>query len=193
MPVPSTAAPDLAPSPDLVSSHAERTRAARARSLAHAVGSFELAVLGRAPTSVFIVTGGGRTTLTLITPLTPLELELGQTRSGIERICHWHQSLAQATFEAFREHVRDAAGISLRSLATSVDPTGGTLAKTFTTGGSIDLFQLDGLASGFGSSVVDHWHVNDGDGTGSVRRHLFPEGLHNLRKVRDAGFDQEEP
>lgn len=193
MPVPSPAITGLAPTPALTSTHAERTRAARARSLAHAVGSFELAVLGRAPTSVLVVNGDGRTTLTLITPLTPLEQKLGETRSGHERISLWHLSLAQATFEAFREHVRGAAGICLRSLATSVDLPGRTLTKTFTTGGSIDLLHLDGQASGFGSSVVDHWHVNEGDGTGSVRRHLFPEGLHNLRKVRDAGIDQEEP
>jgi hypothetical protein len=193
MQAPTTAPSHMAPAALLPPAHLERSRAAAARSLAYAVGMFELAVLGRAPTSVTIVAGGGRTTLMCTTPLTPMEHSLGATTAGHERVCHWHQSLALASFEAFREHIRDAAGITLHSLAISVDVACGVLTKTFATAGSTDLLQLDGQATGFGISVVDHWHVNDGDGSGSVRRQLFPEGLHNLKKVRDAGIDAEEP
>jgi uncharacterized protein YbcI len=171
----------------------ERARAIRARGLAHAAGTFELAVLGRTPSFVAVVNGGTLTMITLQFPLTPMERQIGATASGQQRIKSWHQSLASATFEAFREHLRAVSGFHLRSLATTIDLAGGSLLKTYTTGGSIDLIHLDGQVPGFGISVVDHWHVNDGDGIGSVCRELFPKGIDNRKRVPDAGFDQEEP
>jgi uncharacterized protein YbcI len=193
MPVRSHVALDRSHSSLRADGRAERARAIRARGLAHAAGTFELAVLGRTPSFVAVVNGGTLTMITLQFPLTPMERQIGATASGQQRIKSWHQSLASATFEAFREHLRAVSGFHLRSLATTIDLAGGSLLKTYTTGGSIDLIHLDGQVPGFGIAVVDHWHVNDGDGIGSVCRELFPKGIDNRKRVPDAGFDQEEP
>lgn len=160
----------------------ERNRAVRSRSLAHAAGTFELNVLGRSPSCVAVIHGGGATTMTLQLPLSEMEREIGGTADGRQRLGSWHHALAFAAFDAFRDHVHGASGLRLRSLATAVDVSGGSLLKTYTTGGSIDLVHLEGQVPGFGIAVVDHWHVNDGDGAGSVCRELFPEGIDNLKK-----------
>lgn len=171
---------------------AEQVRAVQARSLAQAVGCFEFTVLGRTPTSVTVVDRGDCTMLSLLIPFSPMERRLNATPLGRQRVNAWHHSLAHATFEAFRDHVRDASGVSFTSLALALDVMAGCLVKTYTTRGSIDCVRLAGQAE-FGVSVTDHWHVNDGDGSGSVRRKLFPDGIDNSKRVPHAGADQEEP
>ncbi len=183
------------PSMHLVRVPARRTsrdRQSEARRIARAAGGFELQLLGRVPRSVVVVSSDGCTVVTIHTGLSGIERRLSATAEGQNRVLAWHRSLVLASFEALRDHLHAAAGLWVRAVATHVDAATGSLLKTCTTAAGVDLVVLGGHVPGFGVAVDDHWHVDDADGTGSVRRELHPEGLQTMKKVPHVGADEEE-
>jgi uncharacterized protein YbcI len=170
----------------------ERDRLCTVRRIARAAGAFELQLLGRVPRSVTVVSGGGCTVVTIHTGLSGIERRLAASTGGQRRVLAWHRSLAEASFEAFREHLLDTAGLRVRSVATHVDAATGSLLKTCTTAAGVDLVVLGGHVPGFGVAVDEHLHVDDADGHGSVRPELHPEGFQTMKKVPHVGPDAEE-
>ena len=159
-----------------------RDRVRAARRIARAAGGFELQLLGRVPRSVAVVSDGDCTVVTIHTGLSRSERRLVAAPEGRRRVLAWHRSLAAASFEAFRDHLHEAAGIWVRSVATHVDADMGSLLKTCTTACGVDLVVLGGHVLGFGVAVDEHEHVEDADGIGSVRRDLHPEWIPNHEK-----------
>jgi len=183
------------PSIHLVRAPARRTnrdRQSEARRIARAAGGFELQLLGRVPRSVVVVSSDGCTVVTIHTGLSGIERRLAATPEGQNRVLAWHRSLVVASFEALRDHLHDAAGLWVRAVATHVDAATGSLLKTCTTAAGVDLVVLGGHVPGFGVAVDDHWHVDDADGIGSVRRELHPEGFQTMKKVPHVGANEEE-
>lgn len=163
-----------------------------ARRIARAAGGFELQLLGRAPRSVVVVSDGGCTVVTIHTRLSRIERRLVAAPEGRRRVLAWHRSLAAASFEAFRDHLHESAGIWVRSVATHLDAETGSLLKTCTTACGVDIVVLGGLVPGFGVAVDDHLRVEDADGQDAVRRELHPEGSSTMKKVTHAGTDKKE-
>lgn len=169
-----------------------RDRACQARRLASAAGGFELRLLGRAPRSVVVVVGGGCTVVTMHTGLSAIERGLVTTDAGQRRVLAWHRALAEASFDAFRDHLLAAAGIVVRCVATHVDVPSASLLKTCTTASGVDVVVLGENVPGFGVAVDEHVFIDNADGAGTVRRGFHPEGLQTMKKVTHVGADEEE-
>jgi len=170
-----------------------RDRACQARRVARAAGGFELRLLGRAPRSVVVVVKGDCTVVTMHTGLSAIERGLVTTTAGQRRVLAWHRALAEASFEAFRDHLLTAAGIVMRCVATHVDVPSASLLKTCTTAPGVDIVVLGDTVPGFGLAVDEHVFIDNADGPGSVRRGFHPEGLQTMKKVTHVGADEEEP
>jgi uncharacterized protein YbcI len=164
-----------------------------ARRIARAAGGFELQLLGRAPRSVAVVSDGGCTVVTIHTGLSRIERRLVAAPEGRRRVLAWHRALAAASFEAFRDHLHESAGIWVRSVATHLDAETGSLLKTCTTACGVDVVVLGGHVPGFGVAVDEHLHVDDADGQDAIRRELHPDGSQTMKKVTHAGPDEKEP
>ena len=172
---------------------ADRDRLRAVRRIARAAAGFELQLLGRVPRSVVVVRSGNCTVVTIHTGLSGIERHLVATPPGERRVVAWHRSLAEASLEALRDHLLDAAGIWVRSVATHVDVATASLLKTCTTASGVDVVVLGGHVPGFGVAVDEHMHVQDADGLGSVRYEHEPEGFQTMKKVPHVGADAEEP
>jgi len=183
------------PSPLLFRPHRPTTgrdRACQARRLARAAGGFELRLLGRAPRSVVVVAGGGCTVLTMHIGLSAIERGLVATAAGQRRVLAWHRALAEASFEAFREHLRVTTGVDVHCVATHVDVPSASLLKTCTTAAGVDVVVLGPTVPGFGLAIDEHVFIDNADGPGSVRRGFHPEGLQTMKKVTHVGADEKE-
>lgn len=170
----------------------DRDRACQARRLARAAGGFELRLLGRAPRSIVVVVGSGCTVVTMHTGLSAIERGLVTTAAGQRRVLAWHRGLAEASFEAFRDHLLAATGVGMRCVATHVDVPSASILKTCTTAAGVDVVVLGDTVPGFGLAVDEHMFIDNADGPGTVRRGFHPEGLQTMKKVTHVGADEEE-
>jgi len=141
---------------------------------------------------VVVVVGGDCTVVTMHTGLSAIERGLVTTAAGQRRVLAWHRALAEASFEAFRDHLLAAGGILVRCVATHVDVPSASLLKTCTTSAGVDVVVLGDNVPGFGLAVDEHVFIDNADGPGSVRCGLHPEGLQTMKKVTHVGADEEE-
>lgn len=169
-----------------------RDRACRARRLARAAGGFELRLLGRPPRSIVVVEGSGCTVVTMHTGLSAIERGLVTTPAGQRRVLAWHRALAEASFEAFRDHLLAVAGVGMQCVATHVDVPSASILKTCTTAAGVDVVILGDNVPGFGLAVDEHVFIDNTDGSGTVRCGFHPEGLQTMKKVTHVGADEKE-
>lgn len=127
------------------------------RQLARAVGSFEHALLGRAPTSVTVIGAGAWMVVHVHEPFSPLERSLAcESEAGAERVREFHRGLFSRTVEALLEHVEAATGVRLRGGIAHVDTATGSVIKTLATVPDIDLFVMGRGLPALGVPVNDH-------------------------------------
>jgi uncharacterized protein YbcI len=136
-----------------------------ARQVAHAAGSFEHLLLGRAPTSVSVVADRDWMVVHLHEPFSPVERQLAGDAAGAARVRDFHQYLFEHALDALVDHVRDSTGVELRGAIAHVDVPTGSILKTFTTRPDLDLFLLgDGLPA-LGVPVNVHRHITATNGS----------------------------
>lgn len=140
-----------------------------ARQVAQAAGGFEHRLLGRAPTSVTVVTDERWMVVNMSGPLSAIERRLAHDEAGRSRVRHHHRALFEATFDALSDHVRQATGVQLTGGLVHVDTAAGSVTKTFTTQATIELFLLGEGLPGLGVPVNVHVHAYGSDGNGPVR------------------------
>ncbi len=127
------------------------------RQLARAVGSFEHALLGRAPTSVTVIGTGAWMVVHVHEPFSPLERGLaGESAAGAERVREFHRGLFSRSVDALLEHVVAATGVRLRGAIAHVDTATGSVLKTLATVPDIDLFVMGRGLPTLGVPVNDH-------------------------------------
>jgi uncharacterized protein YbcI len=147
-----------------------------ARQVAHAAGTFEHLLLGRAPTSVTVVAQEGWMVVSLLEPFSTLERRLAADSTGCDRVQDFHHHLFDRSLDSLVSHVRRSTGVTLRGAIAHVDTAHGSVLKTFTTAPAVDLFLLgDGLPA-LGVPVNAHRHatalerVGMAGGNGTARR-----------------------
>ena len=146
-----------------------------ARQVAHAAGTFEHLLLGRAPTSVTVVANGDWMVVSLHEPFSAVERRMAGDEAGCDRVREFHQYLFEQSLESLVSHVRRSTGVEIKGAIAHVDTTTGSVLKTFTTHAEVDLFLLGRGLPALGVPVNAHRRVNGTngsiatDGTGAVR------------------------
>lgn len=147
-----------------------------ARQVAHAAGTFEHVLLGRAPTSVTVVAQDGWMVVSLHEPFSTFERRLAADPHGSERVREFHQHLFDRSLDSLVGHVRRSTGVTLEGAIAHVDTANGSVLKTFTTASAVDLFLLGRGLPALGVPVNAHRHASArqrsrmADGNGAVRR-----------------------
>jgi uncharacterized protein YbcI len=131
-----------------------------ARQVAHAAGTFEHLLLGRAPTSVTIVADGDRMVVSLHEPFTETERRMAGDTEGSARVCEFHRYLFEHSLDSLIGHVRRQTGVELRGAIAHVDVVTGSVLKTLTTSPDVDLFLLGRGLPALGVPVNAHVHAN---------------------------------
>jgi len=131
-----------------------------ARQVAQAAGTFEHVLLGRAPTSVTVVTDGDWMVVSLHEPFTPPERRMTRDAEGAARVCDFHRYLFEQSLDSLSGHVRRRTGVELRGAIAHVDVATGSVLKTFTTSRDVDLFLLGRGLPALGVPVNAHVHAN---------------------------------
>lgn len=152
-----THAPHALPRP-----HTPQARVARR--VAQAAGTFEHLLLGRAPTSVTVVADGPLMVVSLHESLTVAERRLSTTACGSRYVRQLHESLFDESLGSLVRHVFKATGIEFRRAIAHVDPSTGSIIKTFSTESDIDVFLLGRGLPALGVPVNAHRHADDMNG-----------------------------
>lgn len=138
------------------------------RQVARAAGGFEHRLLGRAPTSVTVVTAEDWIVIHVSESLSPIEQRLARDEAGRGRLRQHHRSLFESTFDALCDHICQVTGVRLTRGLVHVDAAAGSVTKTFTTQAHIELFLLGEGLPGLGVPVNAHLHASGSDGNGPV-------------------------
>jgi uncharacterized protein YbcI len=136
-----------------------------ARQVAHATGTFEHLLLGRAPTSVTVVAEGGWMVVSLHEPFSAVERRLTADEAGSQRVRDFHHYLFDNSLESLVSHVRHRTGVELKGAIAHVDTVTGSVLKTFTTNPAVDLFLLGRGLPALGVPVNAHRHSTGTNGT----------------------------
>jgi uncharacterized protein YbcI len=154
--------------------HASAARLAR--QVAHAAGTFEHLLLGRAPASVTVVAAAGCMVVNLHESFSTFERRLAADEQGADRVREFHQCLFDRSLDSLVGHVRRSTGVTLQGAIAHVDTATGSVLKTFTTAAAVDLFLLGRGLPALGVPVNDHRHatarqrVEMAGGNGAARR-----------------------
>lgn len=147
-----------------------------ARQVAHAAGTFEHLMLGRAPASVTVVATAGWMVVSLHESFSTFERRLAADEQGSERVRDFHEYLFDRSLDSLVGHVRRSTGVTLQGAIVHVDTATGSVLKTFTTAPAVDLFLLGRGLPALGVPVNDHRHatarqrVEMASGNGAARR-----------------------
>ena len=147
-----------------------------ARQVAHAAGTFEHLLLGRAPTSVTVVAHDGWMVVNLHESFSTVERRLAADEQGSDRVRDFHQYLFDRSLDSLVGHVRRSTGVTLLGAIAHVDTATGSVLKTFTTASAVDLFLLGRGLPALGVPVNDHRHATApqraemAGGNGAARR-----------------------
>jgi len=153
-----------------------------ARQVAHAAGSFEHRLLGRAPSSITVASAGGLMTVFVHEPLAPVERRLVRDADGAARVRALHHDLFDDALDALVVEIRRRTGVMLCGAITHLDTATGSILKAFTTGPCVDLFLFGAGLPALGVPVDAHLR---GSGTMS---HEIPSTAGWSAGVSSAGL-----
>ena len=131
-----------------------------ARQVAHAAGTFEHHLLGRAPTGVTVVVHGDWMVVSLHEPFTAAERRMTRDAEGAARVRDFHRYLFENSIDSLIGHVRRRTGVELRAAIAHVDVGTGSVLKTFTTSPDVNLFLLGRGLPALGVPVNEHVHAH---------------------------------
>ena len=115
----------------------------KAKQIAVATAEFEKARTGHSPKSVSVVMCGE--TLVIITlhaALSPAEQALAATPAGSAQIQAYRRQLFDTSAAAFRQKIKDIAGVEVVETADEVEAATGTVVTVFTSGTVVQVYLL---------------------------------------------------
>jgi uncharacterized protein YbcI len=117
---------------------------AMAQKIGRVAIAFQTERTGHAPLSATVVLGGETLVITLHEALTPAERALASTPAGAAKVQEFHRQLFLTSAEALRDEIKRITGREVCESAAEVDPGTGSVIHAFTSGTTVQVFQLNG-------------------------------------------------
>jgi uncharacterized protein YbcI len=116
-----------------------------AQQVAHAVSIFQTQSTGHIPKAVTVVLSDETLVVTLHEGLSPAEIVLSQTPVGAAQVQEYHRRLFESSAGALRQEIKRITGVEVREAAVEVETTTGAVVHAFTSGVTVQVFQLASL------------------------------------------------
>jgi len=113
-----------------------------ARQIAHAASVFEQQRTGNTPKSVTVVLSDTTLVITLYGALSEAERAMAKSPEGAAQIQDFHRQLFVDASESLRQEIKRITGVEVREATAEVEPTTGTVVGVFTTGNTVQVYQL---------------------------------------------------
>ncbi|MEX0679421.1 MAG: Na-translocating system protein MpsC family protein [Pirellulales bacterium] len=125
------------------------SNSAMAKQIALAASDFEQRRTGKLPKSVSVVLSENTLVITLHGTLSPAEKALAKNPDGAAQVQEFHRQLFNNSADSLRQEIKRITGVDVREAAVEVEPTTGTVVKSFTTGTVVQVFLLaDSVTAG---------------------------------------------
>jgi uncharacterized protein YbcI len=125
----------------------DKTELTVIQQLAEAARTFQMQQTGRAPSDVTVVLEKDTLIVTLHEALSPAEQALARSPEGAANLREFHQELFRNSVGSLQKQIERITGRKVRQAAAEIDPGTGSVIHAFTTGTTVQVFLLDGLAS----------------------------------------------
>jgi uncharacterized protein YbcI len=113
-----------------------------AQQIAQAALAFEKQRTGHAPESVTVVLSENTLVITLHGALSPAERALATNPAGAAQVQDFHRRLFANASHDLREEIKRITGVEVREATAEVEPATGTVVAVFTSGTTVQIFQL---------------------------------------------------
>ena len=113
-----------------------------ARQIAEAASVFEQQRTGNTPKSVTVVLSDTTLVITLHGALSEAERAMARSPEGAAQIQDFHRQLFANASESLRQEIKRITGVEVREATAEVEPTTGTVVGVFTTGTTVQVYQL---------------------------------------------------
>jgi uncharacterized protein YbcI len=120
----------------------DKPNSTMARQIAQAASVFEQQRTGNTPKSVTVVLSDTTLVITLHGALSEAERAVARTREGAAQIQDFHRQLFVNASESLRQEIKRITGVEVREATAEVEPTTGTVVGVFTTGTTVQVYQL---------------------------------------------------
>lgn len=136
----------------------KKPKATMAERVAQAARDFQRRLTGHMPGAVTVVLGSDTLVITIHDALTPAERDLARSADGAAKVQEFHRQLFAASVETLRQEIKRITGVAVREAAAEVETTTGSVVQVFTSGTTVQVFQL---AQGIPEKT---WNEVPGDG-----------------------------
>ena len=113
-----------------------------AQQIAQAAIAFEQQRTGNRPKSVTVVLSDTTLVITLHGVLSEAEKALARSPEGAAQLQDFHRQLFANASESLRQEIKRITGVEVREATAEVEPTTGTVVGVFTTGTTVQVYQL---------------------------------------------------
>jgi len=115
-----------------------------AEQIAQAVMTFQQHVTGHKPNAVTVVLSGDTLVVTLHGALSPAEQATARNPDAAAKVQEYHRQLFHSASDALRQDIKRITGVSVCQAAAEVQPTASAVVQAFTSGTTVQVFQLSG-------------------------------------------------
>lgn len=115
-----------------------------AEQIALAVIVFQHKMTGHRPNAVTVVLSGETLVVTLHGALSPAEQATSQSPAGAAKVQEYHRQLFHSASATLRADIKRITGMEVQEAAAEIEPTSGAVVQVFTTGTTVQVFQLSG-------------------------------------------------
>ena len=120
----------------------DKSNLTMAQQIAQAASIFEQQRTGNTPKSVTVVLSDTTLVITLHGALSEAEKALAKSPEGAAQIQDFHRQLFANASESLRQEIKRITGVEVREATAEVEPTTGTVVGVFTTGTTVQVYQL---------------------------------------------------
>jgi uncharacterized protein YbcI len=120
----------------------DKPKSNKARRIAEAARAFEHELTGHAPKLVRAVLSADALVITLHGALSEAEKALAQDPDGAAKVQEFHRQLFASAAGTLRQDIERITGVKVREATAEIDPSTGTVVKTFTSGTVVQVFLL---------------------------------------------------
>ena len=113
-----------------------------AEQIAKVAGALQLQSTGHAAKAVTVVLSGDTLVITLNGALSPAERAVSFHPAGAAKVQEFHRQLFANSSAALREEITRITGVQVREAASEVEPVTGIVVHAFTSGNTVQVFQL---------------------------------------------------
>ena len=111
--------------------------------IARAICRYQHQTTGHSPTTVTVVLSEHTLVITLHEALTPAERTMAATAEGAAKLQEFHRLLFANASESLCREIKRITGKQVREAAAEVEPKSGAIVHAFTTGDTVQVFQLE--------------------------------------------------